>query len=272
MDRIYGLVGTEGAGSLQASLLRIQNAGWPKVPVPKGKREQTRANLLVFRSNLLAFRSMCLVLFVRKVALAAFPRGGVAGRSSRVGKERAAKPRNEKAIDVLKPTVPRNYDSAPAMISAIFAKDATSLVSGLRKIRVGFVGLGFVEAPKRNTRRKRPSACAFRGSPSPGFEAFGREKVRERAAKLLESLGRVNLCALSARANLEACLGERHEGRLRPKCLDPAPPCQSANRARLRSKFDDALKGEGSCARRRSREADPDRVPPFAMKGAQFLR
>jgi hypothetical protein len=133
MDRIYGLVGTEGAGSLQASLLRIQNAGWPKVPVPKGKREQTRANLLAFRSNLLAFRSMCLVLFVRKIALAAFPRGGVAGRSSRVGKERAAKPRNEKAIDVLKPTVPRNYDSAPARISAIFAKDATSLVSGLRK-------------------------------------------------------------------------------------------------------------------------------------------
>jgi hypothetical protein len=273
MDRIYGLVGTEGAGSLQASLLRIQNAGWPKVPVPKRKREQTRANLLAFRSNLLAFRSMCLVLFVRRSPGWRSPEGvWFFSQSSRAGKERAAKPRNEKAIDVLKPTVPRNSDSAPAMISAIFAKEATSLVSGLRTIHVGFVGLGYVEAPKRNAQRKHPMACAFRGSPSPGFEGFGRKKVRERAAKLLESLGRVNLCALSVRANLEACLGERHEGRLRPKCLDPAPPCQSANRARLRSKFDDALKGEGSCARRRSWEADPDRAPPFAMKGAQFVR
>ena len=273
MDRIYGFVGAEGAGSLQGSLLRTQNGSWPKVPVPvpKRKREQTRANLMAFRSNLLAFRSMCLVLFVRKIALVAFPRGGVVGRSSRVGKERAAKPRNEKAIDVLKPTVPRNNDSALARISTIFAKDATSLGSGLRTIRVGFVGLGFVEAPNAMPGGSVP-ALAPSGALRLLVRSVWPQKVREIAAKLLESLMRVNLCALSSRANLEACLGERHEGRLRPKCLDPAPPYQSANRARLRSKFDDALKGEGCCARRRSREADPDRAPPFAMKGAQFLR
>ena len=199
MDRIYGLVGTEGAGSLQGSLLRTQTAGWPKVPVPKRKREQTRQSTGVQIQStgvqINVFGSIC-----AEIALAAFHRGDVVGRSSRAGKERTAKPRNEKAIDVLKPTVPHNNDSALAMISTIFANDATSLVSGLRKIRVGFVGLGLVEAPKCNARRKRPSACAFRGSPSPGFEAFGRKKVRERAAKLLESLGRVNLCALSSRA------------------------------------------------------------------------
>jgi hypothetical protein len=148
MDRIYGFVGAEGAGSLQGSLLRTQTAGWPKVPVPKRKREQTRANLLAFRSNLLAFRSTCLVLFVRRSPWWRSPEGvWFFGQSSRAGKERAAKPRNEKAIDVLKPTVPRNNDSALARISTIFAKDATSLGSGLRTIRVGFVGLGFVEAP-----------------------------------------------------------------------------------------------------------------------------
>jgi hypothetical protein len=145
MDRIYGLVGTEGAGSLQGSLLRTQTAGWPKVPVPKRKREQTRQSTGVQIQStgvqINVFGSIC-----AEIALAAFHRGDVVGRSSRAGKERTAKPRNEKAIDVLKPTVPHNNDSALAMISTIFAKDATSLVSGLRKIRVGFVGLGVVEA------------------------------------------------------------------------------------------------------------------------------
>lgn len=153
--------------------------GLAESPVPKRKREQTRANLLAFRSNLLAFRSTCLVLFVRRSPWWRSPEGvWFFGQSSRAGKERAAKPRNEKAIDVLKPTVPRNNDSAPAMISAIFAKDATSLVSGLRKIRVGFVGLGFVEAPKRNARRKRPALA-----PSGALRLLGSKRLAAKSAR-----------------------------------------------------------------------------------------
>jgi hypothetical protein len=194
----------------------------------------------------------------------------------RVGARRLRKRRNEKAVKLLK-------TNDLAKRRGFAGNDSNDLRPGLRnrsfrhaKDSFRFRGFWASSRPEAQSR----STIPIPAPPAPDrrrFEKLDRKKLRNGAAKALESLARVNLCADPSYAPVcpadgdfrpRLCQSEAHLSADQSRAL--STPVVWTNQAEPRSNLGDRFKGEGSSRRPRDLGRPPaarvaDRDLEFAI-------